>query len=288
MSTSSEKLRGFSFAILLTCSAAAAAAAPADEVVFDHSEGKETSYTRHLGDGEELTIRIENTCPSRFRYEVRGVAVARTGSSSSTELTDVPLQVTHEEKFGGYIVTISERERIRPCDADLKPVTFIVFTPASPWGLSLTGGFTVSGLTDPVYSLNQDASGLSRGRIVEDSGKAGAANLGAATFVHVYHARRPSLALLFGLGLGESDETEYYLGGGWRLGEKATFNVGVALGSVARLPAGLGVGQSVMDENVLADLPKRTEVSWFVGVTFSFLDVGAGRLKKPFAGSTGE
>ncbi len=288
MSVSDATERGCLLALLFMCCSAAAWAVPGDEVVFNHKESAETAYTRPLRDGEKLTIRITDTCPSRFTYEVRGVRDARPGSSAAGKLGEMLLEVDHDDVFGGYIVNISERKNSTSCDADLKPTTFIVFTPASPWALSLTGGFTVSGLTDPVYALSPDPSEPARRHIVEDSGKEDVANMGAATFVHIYHARRPSLALLFGLGLGEFDETEYYLGGGWRLSDKATFNVGLALGSVARLPAGLGVGQSVMEDNVLADLPKRRELSWFFGVTFSFLDVGADRFKKPFAGSAEE
>lgn len=276
-------------AFSLVSASAAASSALADEVVFNHKDGAEAAYTRHLSDGEKLTIRITSTCPSQFLYEIRGLEMPPTGSAKTAGLTEKVLEVTHDDVFGGYIVNLSKRAAGTPCgDVDLKPVTLIVFTPASPWALSLTGGFTVNGLIDPVYALRTDPSEPGGSEIVQDRSKEDAASMGAATFVHVYHRSRPSLALVFGLGLGEADETEYYVGGGWRFSDKATFNVGLAVGSVTRLPAGLGVGQVVRQDNVLADLPKRTEASWFFGVTFSFLDVGAERWKKPFAGSAGE
>ena len=265
-------------------------------VEFNHRSQQETAYTRHLKDGEELTIIIRETCEAAFSYEVRGIRrepedTSVTTSSGEPQLTDKTLSVIHNEAYGGYIVNIT-RELPTGADAcggatrELRSQTLIISTPKMDWDLAFSGGFTISGLTDPVYALQPHPTETDKKQIVHDADKQDFANLGIATFVHMYHERVPWLAGMFGLGIRESNQTEYYLGGGLRLNDRATINFGWALGSVARLPAGVSAMDPVTDDNVLMDLPRRVTGKLFMGISYSFINVGD-RLQRPFAGASG-
>ncbi len=264
-------------------------------ISFNHKTDLEMAYTLHVKDGEVFVIEIEETCEAAFSYLVRGVrryepVVAEDDDKSLGDLATKKLEVRHNDEYGGYLVEIN-READQQCrdGSGLEPRTLTVFTPRAGWNLELSGGFTATGLADPVYALRPHPTEEGKTQIVEDPAKEHVASLGMATFAHVYHRKRPSWALMFGLGLREAEQTEYYFGGGIRLNNKATINLGLVLGPVARLPAGTNLMEPIEDQNILGDLPTRTRASWFVGISYAFIGVGEERFRRPFAGSsTGE
>ena len=288
----------FASASLLLASPAGAQqpGAQQPDVDFNHRTGQETAYTLHLNHGEEFTITIKETCEARFSYEVRGIRRDEP-EPSGTERTRTPvplasksLTIPHNDAYGGYVVSISElppgpRPSCTRID-ELEPKIFIIFTPKRDWALSFSGGFTVSGLTNPVYALQPHPTETDKKQIIEDPDKRDAANLGIATFVHMYHESWPWVGPMFGLGIRESNQTEYYFGGGVRLNDKATINLGIAFGPVSRLPAGINVMEPVAADINLTDLPTRVQRSLFMGISYSFISVGD-RIQQPFAGTNG-
>ena len=143
----------------------------------------------------------------------------------------------------------------------------------SGWDLALTGGFVVTGLTDPIYSLGTVTGRPTRVVIREDDQES-KASLGVAMFGQVYHDRWPWVApLSFGIGIRGDSRATYYLGSALRLGSHASVTGGVAFGPVATLPPGVHEQAAVSDTNQLLDLPSRMARSWFTGVTYTFTTI---------------
>jgi hypothetical protein len=138
------------------------------------------------------------------------------------------------------------------------------------WDMALTGGFVVSGLTDPVYALGT-VSGQPIRVVVRETSQESTVNVGLAMFGQVYHDRYPWIApLSFGIGVRGDSRATFYLGSALRFGSHASVTAGVAIGPVATLPAGVVEGRTVTDTNFLSDLGTRTTRSWFTGFTYTF------------------
>ena len=270
-----------------------------ETVTFNHLEGVETAYTLRLQHLEKFTVSITNTCPKKFAYEVRGIrgyhpppttlvnSDAKLPANEKRSFT-----VVHSDSFGGYVVDISDEKPSLQCVDEengktLEPKTFFIFTPIlSDWHVSVSGGFTISGLVDPVYAVLSNPTTPGLNEVVERKDRRDSANLGIATFVNTYSEHYPRIGLSFGLGIRGANETEYYVGGGLRLSDKTTINFGRVFGPVAHLPAALSLGETVEGSNTLSTLPTRIGHSWYVGISYSFIDVGD-RIQRPFAGSGG-
>jgi hypothetical protein len=261
------------------------------DVHYDHQKGGQASITRDLKNGDQMTVFITHTCPTQFEYEIRGyeketppAATAKAVMGLSTK----KLPLVHDSKYGGYVVSIRRIEGKDPCTeagnvVNLESQTFLILVREATWDLSFTGGFTVSSLKNPVYAFKTDADGRTK-HVVEDTDKVDAATLGIAAFVHVYHQKHPWIAPAFGIGIRTDNKTEYYIGGAFRMNDKAAINAGVVFGPVTTLPAGVKVGDTVTDNNTLNNLPTRTGRGFFVAFSYSFLNA-RGALEKPFAGA---
>jgi hypothetical protein len=265
-------------------------------VEFDHlrTDGNR-AYVLKLNDGEPFQVKVLNTCPAVFSYEVQGIVRQeesqnglRLNAGPEQPLEEKVLPVVHDEKYGGYLVTIRRTLDTLGCkDSDkLVARTLIISTPKMSWDLAFSGGFTVSTLTSPHYYLRPHPTEAGKTQVQEDTSKNDDANLGIATWVQVYHHSHPGLAGTFGIGIRDANKTEYYLGGGFRMSDKASINGGVVFGPVSRLKDGIGVGDTVTDPNILSDLPTKTTLGYFIGLSYSFIDV-RGKLQQPFAGASG-
>jgi hypothetical protein len=138
------------------------------------------------------------------------------------------------------------------------------------WDMALTGGFVISGLTDPVYALG-NVTGQATRVVIRETAQESSANVGVAMFGQVYHDRYSWIApLSFGIGIRGDSRATFYLGSALRFGSHASFTAGVAVGPVASLPAGVVEGRAVTDTNFLSNLVTRTTRSWFTGVTYTF------------------
>jgi hypothetical protein len=138
------------------------------------------------------------------------------------------------------------------------------------WDLALTGGFVMNGLTDPVYALGNKTGQPSR-VVIRTTDQESTVSLGVAMFGQVYHDRYPWIApLSFGIGIRGDSRAMFYLGSALRFGSHASLTAGAAIGPVATLPAGVVEGRTVIETNLLSNLPTRTTHSWFAGVTYTF------------------
>ena len=138
------------------------------------------------------------------------------------------------------------------------------------WDLAVTGGFVANGLIDPVYALGNIA-GQSTRVVVRETDQESTVSLGIAMFGQVYHDKYKWIApLSFGVGVRGESRAIFYLGSALRFGQHASVTAGLAMGSVATLPAGVVEGRTVTDTNFLSNLSSRTTKSWFTGVTYTF------------------
>jgi hypothetical protein len=266
--------------VLVTASAADAKD-PLPDVPFDHLyKNRDQSYSLRLADGEEFTVRIQNTFPGAFEYTLAGIEKATeteppVGTLTGDNLEPVTIERRHEKKYGGYILKI-KRTAEQPVvvdDVTLNDVTLLIFVETEGWRYGFAGAFTVSGLTDRVYAVDN-------GQAPRHEDKEDVADLGFGAFIHVYHSNHPKWAGTFGLGIEQTNETTYYFGFSFRASDKAAATVGVALGSVEQLSASADPN----DPNVLADVDSRLKASWFFAVSYTFFDVRQ-FLEKPFAGT---
>ena len=260
---------------------------------FSHLNSGTTAHTLYLRTGDIFTIAIHDTCLSRFSYSVRGIRedqpdelqAGQVMTVGYPELTTKTMDIVHDDVYGGYYIYVTEATpSVRCRDENQSPYSlgnamFIINTPKRDWTIKFSGAFTLSGLTDPLFFSNKDNN------VAVDRDNVDVAKPGIATFVHMYDERlswSSWFAPMFGLGITDNNQTEYYFGGGMRLGEQATINTGVVFGPVSRLPAGT---KSLADNQALSDLPTRMTARWFLGISFSIIDVGVGQLQGPFAGS---
>jgi len=142
--------------------------------------------------------------------------------------------------------------------------------PHTGWDMALTGGFVASGLVDPVYALGT-VTGQPTRVVVRQRDQESTVNLNVAVFAQVYHDRWRWIApVSIGIGIRGDSRATVFMGSALRFGPHASFTAGVAIGSVAALPAGTIEGRTVTDTNTLSNLATRTTHSWFTGVTYTF------------------
>ena len=273
----------------LTLVAAAAAGMPRvvsgqPQVSFDHRSGSElSSYTVDVESGHVFAVRIANTCESEFVYEVLGFGsdeppppttsysrgAPREGQGLQPRLGSVSIPIRHDESYGGYVIEIRRPDREEASSigcvedgqgVDLQPARLVIATPRRVWTTSVSAGFSLSGLVNAACDVEKEA---------EKDDRCSDARPGLVSFVHVHHARLAWLAPVFGLGLSDG-RTEYYIGGGLRLGGAATFNGGLVVGSVQN-----GFGE---------DPPTKFNTTWFFGVSYSLLGDDSSAIRAPFAG----
>lgn len=265
-------------------------------VVFQHLDGKPKIYSLDLNHGERFVVRIDRTCVDAFDYSYAGIERGireQSERSVKAQLGAKDLSIVHDQQYGGYVVHVTAKPGVNAAtectDGDrLVATSFIISVNQRSWNLSFSGGFTVSGLTDPEFSV-VTTNGTKN--VVREREKEGSHKLGAASFVHLFNDnlqwKQLQPALGFGLGINNNNRTEYMIGAGLRFGDKATFNVGRVWGAIDRLPNGITFDTPITDDNVLANKGTQVVSRWFFALTYSFIDT-KDRLTKPFAPDTGQ
>lgn len=279
-------------------------------VVYDHPSHTFLGPPHlELGNGDLFTLLVVRTAPDRFLYPLTGVEerFAKPSKESATPYAKPGtkmIPVVHEKRFGGYefeIQSVSgtavEGEGPLPALTPTPEPQLIVVETAG-WRQSVAGAFTGSDLADPVFSLypRTGDDGMERFFVDEDPGAEDEARLGLGAFIHLHHSRwdralgKGGFAWSFGLGLDSDQETSYYFGPAYRLGDKGVITAGAVFGPVDRLPGGVQVcgrhrdactPDLAVDPNLLSNLDERNEVGFFVALSYTFLDV-QDLVEKPF------
>lgn len=247
-------------------------------------------YKLSLSDGQAFAVEIQDTDTMEFSYSIepqKREDLKTEGLGEEPHHTKT-LILQHDKRYRGYLIHIIRSKTTGERSRGDAVVTIEVAT--REWGLEFGGGFTVSGLRDPVYAVRTDsvadpATGTQTAvlRINREKKREDEQRLGLGSFVHVYNTAFPAVAFTFGLGLEQNRAASYYFGPSLRLGGKATLTGGVLWGSVNTLPKGFSENQIVKDANVISTLGNRTKRSWFVSVSYSFIGGADKALAKPFA-----
>jgi hypothetical protein len=166
---------------------------------------------------------------------------------------------------------------------------YAVSVKRSSWALGMSGGLTVSWVTDPVYAIVDDPASVAippETIVVQDASAEDSHALGFAGFVHLHHRdwRLPKtdigLAPTFGLGIAEQNTLSGFIGVALTAGDIGYLNIGWNWRQVDRLPAGQLLGSSPINDNVLTDLPKRVDDGVFIGFSFRFMSPGESFFSK--------
>ena len=268
---------------------------PTPDVTFAHDEGKARIYDLDLNHGQRFVVRVSRTCPAAFDYSYESVPRGTRNNESDLPkkdpLTNKDIPLVYDQQFGGYVFHVTQKPDVKPgdkCDGGeaLTSQSFIVSVRQQRWNLSFSGAFTISGLTDPEFSVKA-VDGVKT--VVRETDKENERKLGVASFVHLFHDgvqwKQLQPALGFGLGINDQERAEYMMGGAIRFGDRATFNVGRVWGSITRLPNGVTLNGPATDDNILSNLGRQTVSRWFVALSYAFIDT-KDRLTKPFAPET--
>jgi hypothetical protein len=196
-----------------------------EDVVFPHLDGTSKIYTLDLADRQKFVVAIDKTCTDAFNYSYVGLERGQLPSEAQENqplkkkpLDKKTIEITYDDRFGGYIFNIVPNGKnagdICEGGEKLGTASFIVAVRQQTWNLSFSGGFTISNLTNPVYSVKTegDTKTVVRNEDQEDNRR-----LGVASFVHVFHDKIqwkqvwPTMA--FGLGINNDNRVEYLVGG---------------------------------------------------------------------------
>jgi hypothetical protein len=160
----------------------------------------------------------------------------------------------------------------------LDDVAYLLNIEKSPWALGMSGGLSISEVVDPRFAVISDPASTAtpaativvRNRDAEDSQK-----LGFAGFVHVHNEhwvlKDIPIAATFGLGVQDDDAISGFAGVSFAAFDLAYLTVGYNWSSVDRLPTGQRLGATPISDNVLNDLPSKTDNGWFLGISFKFM-----------------
>lgn len=151
--------------------------------------------------------------------------------------------------------------------------------PKEPRGadFEVTGGFSVDGLADSVYSLEfREGRPEPHFQIVKDRDAEESLVPSVVIMAHLVRSRRIRLEglnwapIALGFGIGENSSLRAFVGTSFHFGSRLFLTVGGTLGRASRLPVGLKEGDVTTDPNALADLPRQNKASWFLGLSYRF------------------
>lgn len=247
---------------------------------------------------ECFEIEIANTNTACILVNLEDIQTGLQARRLAATGSAVSFPVTHDESISAYKVRVDVKASCATSQPDLKALERLIPVETYGWTLGIAGAFTADGLTDPVFFLESgsrpkpdDPDTTETGFIVRKRSDAeNDLELGAATFVHLYHNDPDRLGgrwinwvpLSFGLGIGNGSEARYYFGTGVRFGTRAFLTGGAVLGSRNRLPEKLSDGDFTTDQNALGSRPDKTEVEWFVSLSLRGLDIDVSKLSAPF------
>lgn len=283
------------------------------KIQFDHATNTAADPGEvSLVAGEKFQIQIRNTYPDCFEYSYRTIDLPDPPGAAAGSLPpkkDFCFEpMVHDGKPRDYLVFITSNHRKSNC-SQAGVTGLVVRGEDNPWVIPVRthgwtvgfgGGFTFDGLTDPSYALVEaertvDGETQMGFEVIRQPERDDDYSLGAAAMVHVFHTDQQRwkgwAPLTFGLAVNDGSDVRYFLGTSWRFSDQAFLTAGVAVGGRERLPPGLDLGDNnfTTDANKLNDLDTRTDASWFVGVSYSFLgDKAKAALEKGIPTPTGD
>lgn len=252
---------------------------------------------------QDLVIfRILNTNSSCYDFNFETIKESEEEKKESARLKFphdeiVTISTRHERKVVSYRISMTRKAG---ADAECnRSYTWEIPVITDGWSLGFAGAFTIDGLTDPVFFLEEGSldAGTDSERegfflrsqeAAEDSYKlsvAGMINLFDSDEERWKFAGGNWVPISFGLGINDGSEVRYFLGTGLRFSQHLFVSVGAVFGSRDRPPNDLVIGGFTTEANKLDNLPTKTDASAFIAISYSFLNPGEslfkGRFKQP-------
>ena len=260
-----------------------ASAAPKPLVItYDHQSGAQsTSGIAEASPGETVILRVINTDTSCFDYNgaPKPPVVAGAMDTSQFEIT-----LVQQRKSSGYTMDVTQKKN-PPANcaavfATLSPRSWSTDVDVLGWELSFSGAFTIDGLSDRAYFLEDGTSNEVPGFIVTRSEDAESeTNQRLAFLIHLYNSRwerhRSVTWAPITFGMSIDDNTRYLVGTSLKIGDKLFVTAGGVIGKIKVLPTGLSEGDFTTDQNALGTLGTKSETSWFLALSYSFLGTNA-------------
>jgi hypothetical protein len=276
-----------------------------EHVVFESSPAEpDVEDNKALGDGEKKCSPEE----ARKKLNSEGYCELKTRSLSFThernarayEILVGPKPnspaVVRGLKLADFASTATAMTNVAGCAVpketekkavELTKARFLVNVQRSSWALGMSGGLTISDVVDPRFAVIADPASTAtpptkivvRDRDAEDSQK-----LGFAGFLHVHNDKwQPfgvPIAGTFGLGMQDNNSINGFLGVSAAAFDLAYLTLGWNWSSVERLPAGQRVGAAPINDNVLNNMPRKTDTGWFLGISFKLMSPGESFFKE--------
>jgi hypothetical protein len=192
-----------------------------------------------------------------------------------------------KEDFAAAVTTIAAGEGcavpgdVKSLAKKLEERTYYVSVRDTPWALGMSGGVSISKVVDPRYAIVADPGSTANPAdtiVIRDAGAEDQRKIGFAGYLHVHHERMQwhgiPFALTFGLGIDEQNTMSTLLGFSAAAADLAYITLGWNWAAIDRLPAGQQLNKKPINDNVLNNLPKRTDSGLFLGVSFKFMSPG--------------
>ncbi|ORE89467.1 hypothetical protein ATO7_06290 [Oceanococcus atlanticus] len=279
------------------------------------SNANGTEYEIDVKPGDEIELTIIDTCKNDVYIKYLGYTPPPGAGQQKDQgaLAAPPCtgeQITakwiHAAKNAGYVVNVTRKDSTKALQViqaggkatPLEDRTYILRVPANVgWGLSFSGGFTISELINRKYSVNTTTMSVEGQEdmqvfTVQRNGNAeDAISPGAGFFAHVSHpqfrfdALDMDFALTFGIGVGQGEETTRMAGVSLGFGE-FKITLGEMFGKVTTLPNGYQVGDELPAANAIDTLDTRNDHAFFIAFSYDFLGSSArqefsGKLAPP-------
>ena len=262
---------------------------PAATIELNHTLGTQSAMRIELREGQIVTIRIVDTSLQCYEFnlgEAQEEEVQIQTQAMLSHIDNVNLNTIHDKETTAYEVTVSRRDGRTKIQCPFAPRRWRIAVRPTGWEVGFAGAFVADKLTSPAFALQPTSTPGENMVLIED--KENDWERGAAAMIHLYNSGSYRLGnsvswvpISFGLGVDSNSGTNYYFGSGLRFGDKAFLTVGAALGPRNELPAGLNVGDTTNQANLV--LVERTDTKFFIGISFSFLNANIQkRFQDPF------
>src|SRR5262249_45642766 len=152
---------------------------------FHADDNSDRIYSVQVQDKKAFSVLISHTCVDDFDYTLHSVEkpVAPDKQNKAADalhpLGDKVVTITFDNKYSGYVLLIRHKPNVTKSScptidsdstaATLNDVALTIGVSEQRWDLSISGGFSFSGLTDPVYALKDVAGSTTQKMVVDDS-----------------------------------------------------------------------------------------------------------------------
>jgi hypothetical protein len=262
---------------------APASSAPKPLVItYDQQSGAQTmSGIAEASPGESVILRVINTNTTCFDYNgAPKPAVA--AAAADTSQFEIPL--SQQRKSSGYTMEVTKKSNPpATCGAVFSTLSerkWSTDVSVLGWELSFSGAFSIDGLSDRAYFLEDGTSNGTPGFVVTRSKDAeSSTNQRLAFLIHLYNSRweqhRSVTWAPITFGMSIDDNTRYLIGTSLKIGDKLFLTGGGVFGKIKVLPASLSEGEFTTDQNALGTLGTKSDRSWFIALSYSFLGTNA-------------